>query len=418
MTDTVGRYRTTLSTPGAWGFFLPGILARFPIGMTGLSILLYTSAVRHDYGLAGALMAASAIGYAVASLQLARLSDRVGQRKVLLPCAAVCAGSGAAFVVSVQHAVAPLWTLFATAAAMGAATPAIGSMVRARWSALLDGSTLTVTAFALESVVDEAIFIIGPVLATLLVTAVNPAAGVIGSLVLVCGGSVLLSFSERTEPPRMLGPRQAGTALFLGPVAVVAGINLCCGGMWGSIDIATLTFCAAQHREAMVGVLLAVYGIGSSVGGIAFGAQDWAVPLRRIIQISTLTMAVGIVPMLLVDGFLTAGPVLLLAGAASAPALIAAMTLVADGVPAARRTEALAWQSTALWLGVALGSSASGHLAESHGAHAAYAFAAVCGGVGVAVAIGGNRRMTGLPQPDTAELSPYPPVRPTEVGTG
>jgi MFS family permease len=107
--------------------------------------------------------------------------------------------------------------------------------------------------------------------------------------------------------------------------------------------------------------------------------------------------------------------VLLLAGAASAPAMIAAMTLVADGVPAARRTEAMAWQSTALWLGVALGSSASGHLAESHGAHA-YAFAAVCGGVGFAVAMGGSRRMRPS-RPEAAELPPDLPVRTAEAGT-
>ncbi|WP_431874351.1 MFS transporter [Micromonospora marina] len=388
-----GRYWRTVSAPGAWRFVLPGMLARFPIGMTGISILLFVSDTRQNYGVAGALTAASAIGYAVAAPQLARLSDRVGQRRVLLSCAVVCAASGTAFVTSVQRPGAPVWVLFATAVTMGAATPAIGSMVRARWSALLEGSTLKVTAFALESVIDEVIFIVGPVVATVLATAVSPAAGVITSLVLICGGSVLLSLSERTEPPRKTGARDAGSALFLGPVAVFAGINLCFGGIWGAIDIATVSFSAALQRDVMVGVLLAVYAVGGLVGGLAFGARDWPLPMARIVQISILAMTAGLVPMLLVQTILQAGVVLLVAGIASAPAMIAAMTLVADGVPASRRTEAMAWQSTALWLGVASGSSAGGHLADSHGASAAYAFAIACGAVGFVITMVGRRLM-------------------------
>lgn len=403
---TVGRYWTTLSAPGAWRFVLPGILARFPIGMTSISILLFVSATREDYGIAGALTAAAAIGYAVAAPQLARLSDRVGQRKVLLSCAVACAASGTTFVISTQRPDAPIWVLFATAATMGAATPAIGSMVRARWSALLDGSTLKVTAFALESVIDEVIFIVGPVVATVLATGVDPAAGVITSVVLICGGSVLLSLSERTEPPRKIGAPDVGSALFLGPVAVFAGINLCFGGIWGAIDIATISFAAALQRDVMVGVLLAVYAIGGLVGGIAFGSRDWPVPMPRIVQISTLAMTAGLIPMLLAHTFLQAGLVLLIAGIASAPAMIAAMTLVADGVPASRRTEAMAWQSTALWLGVASGSSAGGHLADSHGASAAYTFAIACGAVGFVITMVGRRLM----QRHQVEHSAPPPI--------
>ncbi|MFF3115607.1 MFS transporter [Kitasatospora sp. NPDC057904] len=414
MTLGIDRYRKALSTPGAWGFFIPGMLARFPIGMTGISILLFVSETRHDYGTAGALSALAAIGYAVAAPQLARLADRVGQRRVLLSCAAVCGVSGSAFVVSALHTGMPLWTLFVTAAVMGAATPAIGSMVRARWSGLLESSPLKGTAFALESLVDEVIFIAGPVVATSLAVGVNPTAGIIGSLVLVCGGSVLLSLSGRTEPRRRPGNRVTGSALFLGPVAVVAGVNLCFGGMWGSVDMATVAFSGAEEQNFMAGVLLGIYAIGSSVAGVVYGAREWPAPLAQILRVSTVIMAVGILPMLLVHSFLAAGIVLLVAGASSCPAMIAAMMLVGEGVPASRRTEAMAWQSTALWLGVAVGSSASGHLADSFGAHAAYAFAALCGGVGFVVVMAGRRRLE--PQP-ALPATPPSNLQTSEPGT-
>ncbi|WNI18066.1 MFS transporter [Actinacidiphila sp. ITFR-21] len=416
MTDGVARYGKVLATPGAWGFFVPGMLARFPLGMTGISILLFVSAKRHDYGTAGALSAVTAVGYAVAAPQLARLSDQLGQRRVLLSCAVLCAVGGSGFVAGVMSTATPLWVLFATAAVVGGATPAIGSMVRARWSGLLDGSSLKGTAFALESLVDEAIFIVGPVIATSLAVGVSAAAGIISALILVCGGSVLLSFSVRTEPQLKPGTRAQGSALFLLPVAVIAGVNLCLGGMWGSIDIATVAFSSAEHHRFMAGVLLGIYAVGSSVAGVVYGAREWSTPVPRILWASTLIMAVGILPMLLVHSFVGAGLVLLVAGASSCPAMIAAMMLVGDGVPASRRTEALAWQSTALWLGVAIGSSASGHLADSRGAHVAYACAAVCGGAGFFVALAARHRIE-LPLPEPADSPaanrPFLPTEPS-----
>jgi MFS family permease len=386
------RYRQALSTPAALSFVIPGILARFPIGMTSISILLFISSIRQEFGTAGALSATAAVGYAVASPQLARMADRVGQQRILLVCAALCGASGAAFVVCALRA-APLWTLFVTAAALGATTPAIGSMVRARWSGLLAGTSILAAAFALESVADELIFIAGPVIATFLATGVHPAAGVVCSLALVAGGSAVLAMSRRTEPRRTAGPRATGTALFLGPVAVIAGVNLCFGAMWGSIDVATVSFATAEHRPSMAGLLLAAYGIGSSVAGIAYGARDWNIPVSRIFQISTGLMAIGIAPMLLVPNLLLGAVVLLLAGAASCPAMVAGMLLVQGGVPASRRTEAMAWQATAIWLGVAIGSSASGHLADAPGPHAAYAFAVICGGISFGLASAGRRRI-------------------------
>lgn len=417
MTAGVARYRTVLTTPGAWGFFLPGVLARFPLGMTSISILLFVSVTRGDYGTAGALSAVSAIGYAVASPQLARVADRVGQRRVLVSCAVLCAVSGGAFVVSTLRDATPLWVLFVTAALMGTATPAIGSMVRARWSGLLDGSSLKGTAFALESLVDELIFIVGPVLATSLAVGVSPAAGLVSALVLVCGGSVLLSLSRRTEPRHKPGEHAGKSALFLGPVALVAALNLCFGGMWGSVDMATVAFSGEQQQPFMAGILLAIYGIGSSVAGLVYGARDWSAPLPRILWVSTLIMAVGILPMLLVHTFVGAGLVLLLAGTTSSPAMIAAMMLVVDGVPASRRTEALAWQSTALWLGVSIGSSVSGHLADGQGAQAAYAFAALCGGIGLVIALAGGRWLRPAPaEPADVPASDDHPTLSTESG--
>ncbi|MBO0776962.1 MAG: MFS transporter, partial [Actinobacteria bacterium] len=108
---------------------------------------------------------------------VARLADRFGQRAVLRPLMVVFAAATAALIGGAQVR-APAWALLAASGAAGAATPQLGSMVRARWSALLGGSLLLHAAFSLESVADEMIFVAGPVLVTLLATEAWPAAGV------------------------------------------------------------------------------------------------------------------------------------------------------------------------------------------------------------------------------------------------
>jgi MFS-type transporter involved in bile tolerance (Atg22 family) len=95
---------------------------------------------------------------------------------VLRPLTLVFAASSIAFIAAAQ-ARAALWLLLVTGALAGASMPGLGSMVRARWSTLLAGSGRMHTAFALESVIDEMIFIVGPALVTLLATEVRPAAG-------------------------------------------------------------------------------------------------------------------------------------------------------------------------------------------------------------------------------------------------
>ena len=87
--------------------------------------------------------------------------------------------------------------------------PSLGSMVRARWSALLDGTPALDSAFALESVVDEMIFVVGPALVTVLATALPPA-GVLLCMVLSVAGTLLFAAQRQTEPPIRPAEERAG----------------------------------------------------------------------------------------------------------------------------------------------------------------------------------------------------------------
>jgi nitrate/nitrite transporter NarK len=111
--------------------------------------------------------------------------DRYGQRRTLLVSLAVHSAGTLALVISTQLS-APNWILLATTALSGAALQ-VGSLVRARWSALVGGSPALEAAFALESTLDELIFVLGPALVTGLALGVAPGAGLLGALVLEVG---------------------------------------------------------------------------------------------------------------------------------------------------------------------------------------------------------------------------------------
>ena len=64
-------YLTILRKPGAWTFSAAGTLARLPMSMVTLSIVLLVSAVYGEYALAGRIAAVYVVAQAIAAPQLA-----------------------------------------------------------------------------------------------------------------------------------------------------------------------------------------------------------------------------------------------------------------------------------------------------------------------------------------------------------
>ena len=198
-------YLEIFRLPGALAFSAAGALARMPMAMFGLGTVLLISAITGRYGLAGTVAAAGSIGYAVCAPQAAKLADRFGQHRVLRPLALIFALSTIIFIGCAELR-APVWALVLSGVVAGASMPSLGSMVRARWSALLGDSPRLHTAFAFESVNDEMIFVVGPVIVTVLATEVYPAAGLALAMLLCVTGTLLFAAQRRTEPRPLARP--------------------------------------------------------------------------------------------------------------------------------------------------------------------------------------------------------------------
>ena len=75
--------------PGGAAFSLAGFVARLPISMQSLGIVLLVAAARGSYGLAGGVSATFLVAGAAAAPVLGRLTDRLGQSRVLFAAVAV-----------------------------------------------------------------------------------------------------------------------------------------------------------------------------------------------------------------------------------------------------------------------------------------------------------------------------------------
>ncbi|MFG1707954.1 MFS transporter [Nonomuraea sp. M3C6] len=385
----VGPYRGLFNRPGVKGFVLAGFVGRMPMSMLGIGVVLLISALTESYATAGAVAATTNVAFAIAAPLSGRLVDRFGQGRIIAPFAVVnglalvslmlCAGFGL-----------PDWTLYASGLIVGATSMSIGSLVRARWSVIHGGSGKLHTAFAFESVVDEVVFVTGPALVTVLATAVNPYAGLVVALVCMLFGCLALAAQRRTQPPVQGVKSASGTPILIPGIALLSCVYLALGAVFGSVDLITVAFAEEHGVKGASGFLLAAFAGGSMVSGLWFGSRHWRISLRGRFVRALGVFVVGLLPIMFIgDARIMAGA-LFLAGFAISPTLITGFSLTERLVPPSLLTEGMAWISTSIGFGVAIGAWAGGRLTETFGASNAYAFSLGSAILAVVVGIGGS----------------------------
>jgi MFS family permease len=359
-------YGQLLRTRGAWTFLLPGFAARQPFAMLTLSLVLLVQHTTGSYGAAGAVAAVTGVSMALFAPYSGRLADRYGQRAVLLPGVLVH-GVAALSLTALALAHAPLWALFVAAVPTGASVPQVGPMVRARWGVKLKGSPLMSTAAAFESVTDELTFVLGPLLATALCTAVHPAAGLLTEAALTLVGGLLFAAQRGTQPtvvPASHARVEHVSALSVPGVRVLIVAFLGIGSVFGGMQVSLAAFSESIGEPGMNGVLYGVFAAGNMLSGVVCGAIAWkATPRRRLIAgYSALALVAS--ALWTADSVAVLAALGLLVGMCIAPALITGYTLVESLVPAGARTEAFTWLTGAVALGQAAAVTAAGQLED------------------------------------------------------
>jgi predicted MFS family arabinose efflux permease len=415
-TSTLARrlapYGQLFALPGARTRTAGSLLARLPMGMFSVSVVIMVATVRGSYALAGAVTATGLAATAVVGPLTARFIDRYGQSRVALPATLIAVAGSLSLAACIRFG-APDWTLFASYAAT-ATTPNTGGMARARWThAFRTDPSARHTANSFEQAADELCFMAGPPLAAALCTGLFPEAGTLIGAVLLLAGMLVFTGQRGSEPPAR--PRTSGVAappLRLPALLPLLVTFLCVGGVFGSMEVATIAFADDRGQHAAAGVVLAFHATGSAAAGLLVGTLR---PPRGRLT-GRFALYVGVMAALALVSFAAAssgsllllGAALFVAGTAAAPAMVTGMTLIQETVPAQRLNEGMTWAVTALLSGIATGSAAAGWLAERLPPPAAFTVppsAAVLAAAAAATAAAGaswRRARTGwreLPEP-------------------
>ena len=373
----LANYRDVLTRPGAFRFSMTGLVARLPIAMVTLGIVVLVSQQTGSYAAAGRVSAAYVVANALAALPQGRLMDRLGQAKVIAIGSAVFA-LGLTWLVYavVEHWSAP-WPHLAAVVA-GVAQPLIGSGIRARWQHLLDDPAHLQTAFAFEAVADELVFMIGPTMVTFLATLWHPTAGLIAALLLGWLGGWALAIQRATEPPVMAPPAD-GTAHPAMPWGALAPLTLggaSLGMLFGATEVATVAFTEGLGNRGVSGVLLAIWSFGSLLAGAATGAITWRITTLTRLRRGALGLTLAMVVTPFVGTIWLQAAVLFVAGFTISPTLIAAVTRLEEVTPRERFSEAMGLLHTGLAAGTAPGAAISGWVIDTYDGSMAYWVAA------------------------------------------
>jgi MFS family permease len=345
---------------------------RLPIAIYGLALILLIASRTHHYGFAGLLSGAYILGGAVGTPIGARLVDRHGQRRVMLPLTAIHLAAVVVLVVLAESR-APNWTLLLAAFVAGVCYLPVGSLVRARWSYVLAGQPELAAAYSFESTADEVIFVVGPLVATVLATEVDPVLAVVVAGALVAVGAVLLARLRATEPPPHPAghPRQRSTLRERGMVLVTL-LCVAMGAIFASAEVTMVAFCGQRGDQSFSGAVLACFALGSAVSGLWYGGRTWRRSLLARFRIQVVILA------LLPWVFLAAVDVGVLAccafvaGLGVAPTLIATFGLIAQIVDESALTEGLSWLSSGVNIGYGVAAAIVGRIADVDGARSAF----------------------------------------------
>lgn len=367
------RYREVLSLPGALAFSMAGVLARVPMAFIGISTILMVRFIYGSYTLAGLVSAANVIAYAICAPLLSRLVDRFGQAQVMIPSVMISSIAMGGMIVSALN-VAPASVLVAFSIVNGATAGSMGAMVRARWACTVKDARQLQSAYAMEAAFDELVFVLGPVIATLLATSVHPTAGLWVALFFMIFGSLAFLVQTKTQPPvNPVKKDQKRTSVMRDPAMIVLALTyIGTGALFGANDLAVVASAEAAGLASIAGVILGAMSLGSLLSALVYGARGWNSPLWKLFILGVGLLAVGVSPFGLAPNLWALAIMMFIAGIAIAPTMTNVNTIVQQIVPPARLTEGLTWMSTAMTFGTSLGSAVGGPVIDHYSYHGGF----------------------------------------------
>ena len=379
------------------------LTARFPNGMTSLAILLHIQYVTGSYGAAGLVLGATSVGQAIAGPVTSRWMGVWGMRRVLTTTLVICAFAITA--IALFETVVPVYMVLGLIA--GLSTPPVQSAVRTIYPKMVNSRQLT-PLFSFDASLQEVIWIVAPVVITLVATQVGTVQALLLIVVILISGGAWFILSPEVGRVRIPRSRRSiGKVLAKPQVLLATVIGFLLIGACAAVEAGVVaTF---DHGGLEAGIVLAIFSVGSLAGGLSFGhipIGRWAMARRLAI------VAVGLTLTMFSLNIFWIGGTLFLAGIGIAPALAVLFAMTSASVKFSETAEAYGWIGTGQLIGAAAGSAIAGFLIDGVGPQGAYWAAAAFAVVGTIVAVACVRSFPDLRHRDP---SPIPDTEP--VGT-
>jgi MFS family permease len=395
MRSSARSFHGVLALPHAPAVAVSSLVARLPKGMVPLATVLLLHQVTHSYALAGLTAALVAAGDAASTPFQGRLIDRIGRGWVLIPTAAVHVSAVTALLL-LARAHAPAGALVGSAAVAGVGMPPVSGSIKAVWPQLAGAGHLA-DAYAIESLLQQIVFLGGPLLVALLAATASPAAALACSAGMVPAGNIWFTAATARLTHPVAGRAHSSVGWWSRDVWILVTCTLVQGLIFGTLPVGLAAVTAAAKLPYLAGVLQAATTVGGLIGTFALAVTASRDGYIRV----TVAFAAALVPAAVL-AIAPSGPVLAALGVSLAtaglfvtPLAAISYVLMEQAATPAHRTEAFAWLSTGLAIGSAAGSGLAGLLADWAGPAAALLIAPAAAGLSALVArlLGGGGQL-------------------------
>jgi MFS family permease len=374
----MGTYTALLKAPGVIRVVISQLIARFPFGMMSLAFVMHIEHVHGSYAIAGIALAAETIGAAISGPVLSRKIGAWGVKRVILTAAIL---SGIAMAAIALYESPPL-VMILLAAFVGLTSPPIQAAVRTIYPTLVPRKQLT-TLFSLDASAQEIIWVVGPLLATILAAQVSTSFAVLVMAVLQIFGAIM--FLSNREVKKVVIPkstRKMGGVLKSKIVVVNIILGMLLIGSFSGVEVGSV---AILDNKALAGAVIAALSLGSLIGGVFLGPRArtrWALSKYLVIILVGYAL-VFINP----TDALWMGICFFIAGIGIAPALGVLGAIVATSLKMSDTAEAYGWIATGQLMGFAAGAALAGIAIETVSPESALLIAMVFGVATLLVAL-------------------------------
>ncbi len=357
------------AAPEAIAVLISQLFARFPFGMLSIAFVIHIQAVTGSYAIAGIALGAETIGASISGPLLARLMADFGIRRVVIvsTLTSVAALMGLAFVTP-----EPIW-LIVLAFLVGLSSPPIQPAARSIYPQVTP-KKLMPALYSLDATAQEIIWVLGPLVATLVAASFGNIPMMITVAAIQVLGTIWFLVNKSVGSIKIPKNKNVlGKALRNPKVAAATVLGLLFVGSFAGVEVGSV----ALFGKALAGIMFAVFSLGSIFGGLFLAPRakgGYALPIFLAVTLFGYS-AILIAP----REPLWVGISLFVAGIGVAPALGYLSLMIATGTSGSETVEAYGWTTTGQLVGFSAGSALAGISIEIINAESALLVSVVFG---------------------------------------